>query len=290
MLFYTKHATPIHTDIPLPISLIGTGSEGNSIVIDPFRLMIDVGFSYKRIIEKVNMDQVDFVALTHEHGDHLNIATLKRFVKRHPHLTLLMPQRLWKVIQEKQPGIDALIEHRVQSFAFDRPFHLETREKEMYSVLPHSTQHGDITNVAYEITSEDMSTHMLYATDLNTFDETDGGFPKGLPYDKNNPFNLIFLEANYDEDVLKQYIQNKERLIKEKELEQFTGGASPKELKMHHNNLFRAKSNLRHISEQKAIRYVHQHLTEGGLFIPMHASRTFGTYFQDMDDGANDAL
>jgi len=282
MLYYTKYATPIRADITLPITLIGTGSEGNSIVIDPFRLMIDVGFAYGKITEHVNMDQVDFVALTHEHMDHLKISTLKRFVKRHPHLVLLMPERVWDFIQNKDPNGSAQIEHRVQPFPFDKPFLLETRDKSSYIITPHSTNHGDITNVAYEITDEETGTHMLYATDLDTFDEGPDGFPSGLPQSTNDPFNLIFLEANYDEEVLSQYIREKTALIREKEMEQFTGGSSEKELKTHRNHLFRAKSNWRHVSEQEAIHYIGKHLTPGGLFIPMHASRTFGTYFQDM--------
>lgn len=282
MLYYTKHATPIYTDMQLPIDIVGSGSAGNSVAIKPLRLLIDVGFTYKKITDMVNMDQIDFVALTHEHIDHINPATLKRFVVRHPHLVILMPDRLWPVLQEKDPKLKDKIAHRVQTFPFDKPIILETRDKESYTIIPHSTEHGDIINVAYEIIFEKMQTHMLYATDLDTFDPHPSGFPKGLPQGDHVKFNLIFLEANYDEEVLNEYIEQKEGRLREMKTADFMHLPSKQEEKDVFNAIFRAKSNLRHVSEQAAIQYIRRYLTEHGIFIPMHASRSFGTYFQDM--------
>lgn len=282
MLYYTKHATPIYTDMHLPIDIIGSGSTGNSVAIKPLRLLIDVGFTYQKTIDVVDMDQIDFVALTHEHGDHINLATLKRFVIRHPHLVILMPERLWTVLQGKDPKLKDKIEHRVQTFPFDKPMILETRDKDSYTVMPHSTEHGDVINVAYEITYDKLNTHLLYATDLDTFDPHPSGFPRGLPQGDDLKFNLIFLEANYDEEVLEEYIRNKEQTLQQMKTADFMSLPSKQEEKDVFNAIFRAKSNLRHVSEQTAIRYVKRYLTEHGIFIPMHASRSFGTYFQDM--------
>lgn len=282
MLYYSKHATPIYTDMQLPITIVGSGSTGNSVCIEPLRMLIDVGFAYKHIADKVDLDQIDFVALTHEHGDHIVMATLKRFVVRHPHLVIIMPDRLWPILQKKDPKLKDKIGHRVQTFPFDKPFILETRDKDSYTVLPHSTEHGDIINVAYEITYEKMNTRLLYATDLDTFDPDPSGFPKGLPQGTDVQFNLVFLEANYDEEVLDEYIKDKEKGILDMKMADFGNIPTQEDERKVHNALFRAKSNLRHVSEQVAIRYIRQYVTEQGLFIPMHASRAFGTYFQDM--------
>lgn len=282
MLYYTKHATPIYTDMKLPITIVGSGSAGNSVCIEPLRMLIDVGFAYQKIADKVNLDQVDFVALTHEHGDHINFATLKRFARRHPHLRIITPERLWKVLQEKDPTIKDHIGDMVRAFQFDKPFTLETRDKTAYTVIPHSTEHGDVINVAYEIDFSQMDTRILYATDLDTFDRDHSGFPSGLPNGEHTKFNLIFLEANYDEDVLEEYIVQKERAMQALKTADFNNLPKPDEERTIRNAIFRAKSNLRHVSEQKAISYVRRYLTEHGIFIPMHASRSFGTYFQDM--------
>lgn len=282
MLYYTKHATPIYTDMDLPITIVGSGSAGNSVLIKPLRLLIDAGFAYKHIDAVVDLDQVDFLAMTHEHGDHFNAATLKRIAVRHPHITILMPERLYPILQEKDDKLKDKIDHRVQTFPFDKPMIMETRDNKSYVIQPHSTEHGDITNVAYEITYDELNTRILYATDLDTFDPHPSGFPKGLPQGDHVKFNLIFLEANYDEDVLNEYIEERQREINLMERMDFEDLPSEKEEKAIRNALFRAKSNLRHVSEQEAIRYVGRYLTEHGIFIPMHASRTFGTYFQDM--------
>lgn len=284
MLYYTKDATPIYTDMDLPIQIIGSGSEGNSVAIKPLRMLIDVGFPYKKITDNINMDKIDFVALTHEHGDHVNFATLKRFVVRHPHLVILTSERLWDELQTRDDTLSDKIEHRVQTFPFDKPMILETRDKASYTVIPHSTTHGDIINVAYEIKYDAQHTRILYATDLDTFDPRPSGFPSGLPQGDDVKFNLIFLEANYDEEVLDDYIIEKETQIRHMNTADFANLPTEKEKKNVHNALFRAKSNLRHVSEQAAIKYVKRYLTDQGLFIPMHASRTFGTYFQDMSD------
>lgn len=283
MLYYTKHATPIYTDMQLPINIIGSGSHGNSVHIAPLRLIIDLGFTYQKMIDNVNLDQIDFIALTHEHGDHINLATLKRVVKRHPHLRIIMSERLAHVLANKDATLKDKIKHKVITFPFDKPFVMETRDKDAYTVIPHSTAHGDIVNVAYEITYDKSQTHLLYATDLDTFDAHPSGFPAGLPKGQQLAFNLIFLEANYDEDVLNDYIERHEQDLR------YIRTTNPMHLdntdaKKLNNVIFRAKSNLRHVSEQTAIAYIRQYLTTHGVFIPMHASRTFGTYFQEMSE------
>ena len=66
------------------------------------------------------------------------------------------------------------------------------------------------------------------------------------------------MEANYDPKILFNYIQT-------------------------HPNDFRAKQNLRHTSEKDAWEYVEQFLKPDGIFIPLHASSSFGTLLQESD-------
>ena len=67
----------------------------------------------------------------------------------------------------------------------------------------------------------------------------------------------MFLEANYDKEILDPILQ-----------------------KDPHNA--RALGNKRHISEQEAWKYVSLSLSSTGLFVPLHASTTFGTLVQDL--------
>jgi phosphoribosyl 1,2-cyclic phosphodiesterase len=61
----------------MKISILGTGSSGNSIYIedDNNRILIDAGFSGKQIGEKLknigrSLDNINALLISHEHGDH----------------------------------------------------------------------------------------------------------------------------------------------------------------------------------------------------------------------------
>ena len=62
----------------MKISILGSGSLGNSIFIesDTVKLLIDAGFSCKKIEEKLReidekLENIDGLLITHEHGDHI---------------------------------------------------------------------------------------------------------------------------------------------------------------------------------------------------------------------------
>ena len=61
----------------MKITILGSGSKGNSTFIDlgNKKILIDVGFSYKQIKEKlskINIDpkEIDALLITHDHSDH----------------------------------------------------------------------------------------------------------------------------------------------------------------------------------------------------------------------------
>ena len=61
----------------MKIVVLGSGSKGNSTFIDfgTKKILIDVGFSYKQIKErleliKVDPKEIDAVFITHDHSDH----------------------------------------------------------------------------------------------------------------------------------------------------------------------------------------------------------------------------
>ncbi|VWL85414.1 MBL fold metallo-hydrolase [Oceanivirga miroungae] len=62
----------------MKISVLGSGSKGNSsfIEIGDKKFLVDVGFSMKKIEEKLNMinqsfSDIDGIFITHDHGDHI---------------------------------------------------------------------------------------------------------------------------------------------------------------------------------------------------------------------------
>ncbi len=61
------------------IKIIGTGSSGNCFLFDK-SLIIDIGLSFSKIKNKVDIKKIDHILLTHIHGDHLNQATLRKIV------------------------------------------------------------------------------------------------------------------------------------------------------------------------------------------------------------------
>lgn len=258
MLIYDKYFSPVTVD--LPITLFGSGSKGNSCFIEPARLLIDLGLT--RDIYQNHFKQVDRIALTHIHGDHLNLATLKHVLRTYPHIQFILPPTLL----EKVDPLWEELEKRTTLLTPKKSFYYDTREHIRVFITPYRTKHGDLKNVAYDVNLPYFNTRLMYATDLeeinaNIFEETDG-----LP---DELYNLILLEANYDQDKLHQILEG----YYEEERQYGSNKALT-------NLIFRAKSNFRHLSEQEAGSYVAKHLTPGGLFIPLHASETFGTYIQ----------
>lgn len=144
------------------------------------------------------------------------------------------------------------------------------------TVKPHFVSHADIINVAYELITNEH--HILYSSDLdhvfapkpttasNDQERIDDSLSLPLEYDQSghvkiftNPFDLIFLEANYDADYLHHYLE------------------------MHPDDAH-ARGNLRHISEQETWKYIQYALSQNGVFVPLHASTAFGTLIQDLSE------
>lgn len=252
----------------LPVHIFGSSSRGNSVYLERLRTLIDLGFPYKRYAE---LDQnffidVDYVLLTHEHPDHINIATFHRILEMHPNVKFVISPAMARDMMAPH-----FIEKRHLTFAHDlctkyagrfisaqQPLVLRTRDGLNFLYTPHVTEHGTITNVAIELTANQLGLHALYASDLDTIYGNPAKHIDGLPFDHQNPFSLIFLEANYDEALLQEALR-----------------ADPHDAK--------ALGNLRHMSEQTAWAYVTQFLADDGLFVPLHASSMYGTLVQDTE-------
>lgn len=67
------------------INVIASSSRGNAIIYNDIAL-VDVGVSYAKI--KPYANQIKVVFLTHKHGDHLKIKTLKVLCKENPRIRI----------------------------------------------------------------------------------------------------------------------------------------------------------------------------------------------------------
>lgn len=290
---------------PLPFYFFGSGSSGNSVYLTQLHSLIDLGFPYKKY---VTFDQnffldVDYIFLTHEHSDHFNFATFYKILQMNPNIKFVLSRRLYQVITEPdqtknkiakqvrgdfQAKINQLTTTYHNRFLVIQPDQLTsviltTRHNLKFWFTPHLVSHGDILNMAIELNSAN-NIHTLYSSDIDHLIDNSGNdvirhlglpinyssnynifandfvpFPHAININpSNNPFDLMFLEANYDEQLL------------------------AKALTKDPNNPH-ALGNKRHISEQEAWQYVNLSLADNGIFVPLHASRTFGTLIQELD-------
>lgn len=299
--------------IKLPIKLFGSSSKGNSLYIDPMNLLIDLGFPYKRYIEHDPMFFYDVktIFLTHHHGDHLNPATLLKIVNNHPHIAvyisrdmldeLLKPtykaeykrlldhngkqmyeQKMTQngMVDDKQKPIfmldennQRIIEKSPYKDRFERIQHklnildttgglmrFENINREPFYITPRSVKHGDIMNIALDIGFQ--SNRLLYVSDLDNLGEhhkLNNRLLDGLVQEKNT-YDLCFIEANHDVTIIKSIQNNLE----------------PNDYAMR----ARIDGSMRHLSEQESKKYFRQVAKPDALFIPLHASETFGTLKQ----------
>lgn len=284
---------------PLPFYFFGSSSSGNSVYLKRLHVLIDLGFAYNhyRAIDPDFFLDVEHIILTHEHSDHFNPTTLFKILKQYPNVKFWITHRMFDTItnpelfdkknhsngltNRQQTELKTIYQNRFQLIEQENQTIINQNRNDIeYWFIPHFTQHGlgpkGLINLGIEIISKQLNLHLLYASDLDhLFDyhgiDQVGGLPTGprtlVSTDQMNdhyqygpianPFNLIFLEANYDETIVNKVLQE-----------------NPYDP--------HARGNKRHISEQEAWKYVKLNLSNDGIFVPLHASHTYGTLVQDL--------
>lgn len=166
----------------MKITILGSGSKGNSTFIDlgTKKILIDVGFSYKHIKEKLNKigiepEEITDVLITHDHNDH----------------TYGLPTFLKKV----KP--DLYITPEVEGIVLSEPYYKSTYiSSEFYisdiyiKVIPVS--HDSITANGYLIEHNNES--LVYITDTGYINHRYMNVLKNKTY--------YILESNHDTEML----------------------------------------------------------------------------------------
>ena len=166
----------------MKIVVLGSGSKGNSTFIDlgTHKILIDVGFPYKQLKEKlkeINVDpkEIDTLLITHDHTDHTY--GLKVFLNK------------------VKPTL--FITEEVEKFLLDTPYEKsEYLTDEMFigntliKVIP--TSHDAITSCGFLIEQNNES--LVYITDTGYLNH------RNFVYLKNKTYYII--ESNHDTEKL----------------------------------------------------------------------------------------
>ena len=163
--------------------ILGSGSKGNSTLLigKNKKLLIDVGFSYPKIVNDLEAynyspSDIDGILITHTHKDH--IAGLSTFIKRN-HIPVYtnskMISELLKIVNED----DLIIEE--DEFNID----------EFYITVIH-TSHDAPGSVGFLIQDNDSS--LVYVTDTGYINKT--------YLDKIINKNVYIFESNHDINML----------------------------------------------------------------------------------------
>ena len=254
--------------IIITYQILTTGSKGNAVLID--NILIDAGLTKKKLEQLTSFDDIKHVFISHKHSDHFNKPLVRAFIEAGKDVYL--PEGVREKLDE-----EGKLDWRDYDNVHAIPENCEFDCGE-YHVTALAQKHWDIINYAYILTKGDE--RYLYSTDLDTLEPSDLG--KGLyGLDK---FDVIFLEGNYDEEWLREYIVSGVSLLDDgfnfdtltsDELNKWVRKNYPLIPRDMAGGLFRAVQNMRHLSKQQARAYVKEHLKPDGKYYEIHRSSMF---------------
>ena len=166
----------------MKITILGSGSKGNSTFIDlgHTRILIDVGFSYKQIKQKldeigVDAKTIDALLITHDHTDHTY--GLKVFLKNVKPLLYTTPE----------------IEKSILGTIYENTIYLNAEQNlNGIKITTIPTSHDALTSNGYLIEYEQES--LVYITDTGYINQ------RYLKLIKNKTYYIF--ESNHDPEML----------------------------------------------------------------------------------------
>lgn len=149
--------------------VISTGSKGNAVIYHN-SILVDCGVSYARL--KQHIARLQIVLLTHIHGDHLNLTTLRKLQSERPTLRIGCPK--WLI-----PSLSGL--NNIDVYEIGKIYNYGA-----FKIFPVKLYH-DVENCGYRIFKGDHKT--IHCTDTA---HLEGITAKG--------YDLYAIEHNYDEE------------------------------------------------------------------------------------------
>ena len=168
--------------------ILSSGSHGNAVIYHN-SILLDCGISFQAV--KPHIRDIQLVLLTHEHGDHLNISTLKRLHTERPGLRIGCGEFMIPKLQDINPrNIDIYGSSKIYDYG------MFIYDYGMFKVSPIKLYH-DVPNFGYRIFKDNH--RLIHCTDTFTL--------KGIAA-KN--YDLYCIESNYDEDTVWEIIRQQE--------------------------------------------------------------------------------
>lgn len=223
------------------VNIVGTGSKGNMNIIDDV-IAIDLGMPARDL--KPYAHALELVVISHEHGDHTNMASLNYLYKNHPWIIshgLLVNEGTYRKIEAKLPAVADLIP---DTNIIDGGHQRTVKTTSGTYTLETYPLHHNVENQGFILTNE-VGERLIHATDTNSMEDAPAG-----------PYNYFLVEGNYDEDVVFEILGNPDKY----DIEQ----------------MMRASQNLRHLSNQQCHQFILSHAADNALAWQLHESDAFG--------------
>lgn len=172
----------------LGITSLASGSKGNATLIEAENeaILIDCGLSFKNLRERLasidfDIDKLRAIFVTHEHGDHIaGIKTASNSLKIPVYANMMTSN----IVRSKNKAPE-------QFTIFENGCQIPVGSM---IVEPFSVPHDGVDSVAYTVQNADKKVAVA----------TDFGFPSQMVKMKLQGCDAMVLEANYDEDMIKE--------------------------------------------------------------------------------------
>lgn len=168
--------------------ILASGSKGNALIIqnNETKILVDIGISYQALSnklkdEELNINNIKYVIITHEHSDH--IKGLSRFLVNHPHVKVYLSKGTYESLNTNQKKY--LINYNLINKD-------ETIEIEGFKIIAFDLSHdaSEPLGFVFELNEK----KVVLATDTGYIDQTHFNLLKGA--------NLYILEANHEPEML----------------------------------------------------------------------------------------
>ncbi|MGB6129742.1 MAG: MBL fold metallo-hydrolase [Psychrilyobacter sp.] len=170
----------------MKVSILGSGSSGNSIFIeiDNIKILIDAGFSGKKIKEKLevigeDINDIKALLITHEHGDHILGAGI---ISRKYNLPIYITEESYHACKHKLGKINSSNINFI-----DGKFYLDT-----VLITPFDVMHDAERTIGFSV--EYMEKKLTLATDI--------GHITNIVREQFKGSQIAIIEANYDYNML----------------------------------------------------------------------------------------
>lgn len=172
----------------MKISILGSGSSGNSIYIEDEKssFLVDAGFSCKKIEERMNnlgrnLKEIDGILITHEHGDHIKGAGI---ISRKYDIPIYITKESFVAGEKKLGKVE---EHNIK--LIDGDFTIN----DDILVKPFDVMHDAERTLGFRI---------INADDKKIAISTDIGYINNIVRENFKDVDIMVIESNYDYNML----------------------------------------------------------------------------------------